>query len=167
MDARLIESGEIVRAHGSRGEVKITPWSNEPEFLLRFDTVYIDGCPVGVRSMRVHAGAVIAGLEGVYDPQEAGRLRGKTVCIDRAQAGLREGEFFLRDLIGLRALNDDGGAELGLVADIMSLPAGDIYVVRPEEKGGGDILIPAVREFVTEINPACGYIRFRLIEGMA
>ena len=61
----LLECGKIVNTHGIRGEVKIVPWADSPEFICDLPAIYIDGKPVKIRNARVHKGNVIALLEGI------------------------------------------------------------------------------------------------------
>ena len=162
MKYRFLEAGQIVNTHGIRGEVKIVPWCDSPEFLLQFDTLYLDGRPVNVLEARVHKGNVLARLEGVEDVNAAMVLKGRTVFIDRTGVELPEGRHFIADLIGLNVVDADSGEALGVVADVLTPPAHEVYVV----KGEHEYLIPAVDEFVIETNVEGGYIRVRLIEGM-
>ena len=60
MKNRFLEAGQIVNTHGIQGEVKIVPWCDSPEFLCRFDTLYLGERPVKVRSARIHKGNVLA-----------------------------------------------------------------------------------------------------------
>ena len=161
MRQEFLETGQIVNTHGIRGEVKIVPWADSPEFLCRFSTLYIDGTPVTVRSARVHKGNVIALLEGVDDVDGAMALKNKVVSIRRADAPLPDGAFFLADIIGLDVV-DEAGRRLGELADILSPSHQQVYVVRGER----EILIPAVPAFILETNIDGGYIKVRLIEGM-
>lgn len=161
MNQEFLESGQIVNTHGIRGEVKIVPWADSPEFLCQFSTLYIDGRPVKVRSARVHKGNVIALLEGTEDVNAAMLLKNKTVCIRRQDAKLPEGAFFLADIIGLDVV-DEAGQKLGTLTDILSPSHQQVYVVEGER----EILIPAVPEFILETNISGGYVRVRLIEGM-
>ena len=80
MQKKYLEAGEIVSTHGVQGEVKILPWADGPEFLLQFDTFYLDGRPYAVRSARVHKTCVLASLEGIDTPEQGMALRGKRVC---------------------------------------------------------------------------------------
>jgi 16S rRNA processing protein RimM len=161
MKDKLLESGRIVNTHGIRGEVKIVPWADSPEFLCQFSTLYIDGAPRTVRAARVHKGNVIALLDGVNDVNEAMLLKNKVVSIDRDDVELPEGAFFLADIIGLDVI-DESGAKLGILTDILSPSVQQVYVV----KGEREIMIPAVPEFILETNVAGGYLKVRLIEGM-
>lgn len=158
---QYLEIGQIMNTHGIRGEVRIQPWADSPEFLLRFKTFYIDGAPVRVRAARVHKGCVIALFDGVEDVNAAMGLKNKTLCIDRADARLPKGSFFLADILGARVVAEDG-AEIGTLADTLDLPGQRVYVVRGEREH----LIPAVPEFILHTDADAGVITVRLIEGM-
>ena len=162
MKQPFIETGKIVNTHSIRGEVKIVPWADSPDFLCRFSTVYLDGQPYRVRSSYVHKGNVVASLEGVDSIDDAVHLKEKVVSIAREDAGLEPGQFFLADLLGAQVRDADSGAVLGHVADILTPPANRVYVVEGERR----FMIPAVPEFVLETNVDQGYIVVRLIEGM-
>ena len=151
MKHRYLEAGKIVNTHGIAGEVKILPWADDPAFLLDFDTLYIDGQPVSLLGARVHKNCVLA------------KLKNKVVFIDREDAELEEGAFFLADLMGLEVRDADSGEVLGQIADILTPPASNVYVVTG---GKQDHMIPAVPEFIVETNIDEGYLRVRLIEGM-
>ena len=161
MKERFIEAGEIVNTHGVRGEVKILPWTDSAEFLAAFRTLYIDGRPVKVRSARVHKQTVLASLEGVEDVNAAMRLKGRRVFIDRADAKLPEGGYFIQDIIGAEVVTE-AGESIGKLAEVMDAPASMIYVVRGERER----LIPAVPEFILKTDADAGIITVRLIEGM-
>jgi 16S rRNA processing protein RimM len=159
---QFLEAGKIVNTHGVRGEVKIQPWADAPDFLTGFKTLYIDGKPVKVLSARVHKSNVIALLEGVGGIDEAVRLKNKTVSIDRNDAHLEEGAHFVSDLIGLKAVDGETGKELGTITEIIPLEPNSVYVIT----GAREILVPGVPEFVKKIDIAAGTVTFRLIEGM-
>ena len=162
MTGRFLEAGMIVNTHGVHGEVRLQPWADSPDFLAGLKTIYIDGIPLRVISARVHKGCVIAALESVVDIKGAILLKNKVVSISRDDVTLEEGRHFIADLIGLRAVDAETGRDIGTVRDVLLLPANDVYVVQCER----EILIPAVPEFIDEINIEEGYIRFRLIDGM-
>ena len=162
MKQQYLEAGQIVNTHGIQGEVKIVPWCDSPEFLCQFDTLYLDGKPVKVRSARVHKGNVLAFLEGVSDVNAAMAVKGKTVFIDRTGVELPDGRHFIADLMGLEVIDDATGEKLGVVADVLTPPAHEVYVV----KGAHEYMIPAVDEFLVKTDVEAGYIRVRLIEGM-
>ncbi len=163
MKNRYLEAGKIVNTHGIAGEVKILPWADGPEFLLDFDTLYIDGQPMELTGARVHKNCVLAKLAGIDDINQAMKLRDKIVCIDREDVELEEGAFFLADLMGLEVRQAETGKVLGTVHDILTPPANNVYVVRGGER---EYMIPAVPAFILETNIDDGYLLVRLIEGM-
>ena len=88
-------------------------------------------------------------------------LKNKTVFIDRNDAKLGKGEYFLCDIIGARVV-DETGAEIGILEDILETPASSVYIVRGETEH----MIPAVPEFILGTDAENGLIRVHLIEGM-
>ena len=162
MVSKLLEAGKIVNTHGVHGEVRIYPWADSPDFIAGIDRLFIDGTPVKILSARTHKSFVIAALDGVTDIDGAIRLKNKTVFIDRGDVKLEVGQFFVADILGIRAIDADTGEQIGTIADVLYLPANNVYVI----KGEREILVPAVPGFVIETNIEMGYIKLRLIEGM-
>lgn len=161
MKKRFLEAGQIVSTHGIAGEVKILPWCDGPEFLKEFDTFYIEGTAYPVEQARVHKNMLLCKLSGVDDMNAAQVMKNKVVCIDRDDARIPEGRVFISDLIGLPVYAD--GQEIGVLKDVYTGPANDVYIV----KGEKEYMIPAVSEFLEDVNVDEGYVRVRLIEGMA
>ena len=164
MKQEFLEVGQIVSTHGVRGEVKVMPWADGPEFLLNFDTVYLAGKPLRVQSARVQKTCVLMKFAGIDDLDPAARLREQVLCIRREDANLPDGAVFIAELIGLPVLAD--GETIGTVTDILSRPGNDVYVVQSADKRR-EYLIPAVPEFILERNVDEGFVRVKLIEGMA
>jgi len=162
MSKNLLEAGKIVGTHGIKGEVKIQPWADSPEFLMGFESIFIDKTPVKILSARIHKGCVIAVLESVSDIDAAIRLKNKVIFIDKDKAQLDEGQHFVADLIGLSAIDESSGDELGKIAEVLNLPSNNVYVI----KGEREIMVPAVPDFIKEIDITAGVIKIRLIEGM-
>lgn len=161
MKKQYLEAGQIVNTHGIRGEVKIKPWADSAEFLKKFKQLYIDEQPVQVLHSRVHKGCLIAELEGIEDVNAAVRLKNKVVFINRDDARLPKGSYFIQDLLGADVV-DENGNPIGKLDDVMEMPASNIYVVRGER----EILIPAVPAFILNTDVEQGVITVRLIEGM-
>ena len=132
------------------------------EFVLKeFDTFYIEGTAYPVEQARVHKNMLLCKLSGVNDMNAAQVMKNKVVCIDRSDARIPEGRVFISDLIGLPVYAD--GQEIGVLKDVYTGPANDVYIV----KGEKEYMIPAVSEFLEDVNVDEGYVRVRLIEGMA
>jgi 16S rRNA processing protein RimM len=164
----LYAVGTVVKAHGVAGEVIVKPMTDFPARFRKLRTLWVGDDSASVAETGVER-AVLSGrgirlkLRGIDDRNAAERLRGKILVVDKAhRARLPRGRYFVHDVLGL-AVHEEGGTELGTVAEIMRAPAGDIYVVRGDR---GEILIPAVREFVRSVNLGARTMTVRLIEGM-
>lgn len=164
MRPEFIPVGQIVNAHGIRGEVKVNPHGFDPEFLTEFDTLYLDGQAVRVRSARVHKSTVLLTLPGVEDMDAALALKGKQVSIRRTDAQLPEGQFFDEELLGLQVIDCESGEAIGTLEKVLSYPAHKIYQV----KGLREYLIPAVPGvFIRHIDPDAGQMQVHLMKGLA
>lgn len=160
MKSPYLPTGQIVNTHGLKGYVKIQPWADDPADLLDFDRFFIDGREYEVEQASLQKSMVLLKLAGVDTIDEAAKLRNKELLIAREDVELEEGVVFIADLIGLTVLSD--GVEIGKITEVLTPPGNDVYVV----KGEREYLIPAVKEFVEELNPEAGFVRVHLIEGM-
>jgi len=159
----LLDGGRIVNTHGIRGEVKIVPWCDSAAFLAQYRTFYIAGEPLEAESARVHKETLLVKFKGVNDVNDAMRLKNKVVQIDKNEVPLPEGTYFIDDLVGLTVLDADTGAEVGRIAEILTLPANDVYVVRGER----EYMIPAVPAFVVSKDVPGGTVTVKMQEGLA
>ena len=158
---QFLPAGQIVNTHGIRGEVRVMPWADSPEFLLDFDTVYVDEKPMKVASARVQKTCVLMKFKGIDTVEAAALLREKTVHIDRDDAQLEEGAVFVDDLLKM-PVYDQNGEKIGMIKDVLSMPKNDVYVVQ----GKHEYMIPAVKEYVKKIDVENGRMDVVLIEGM-
>ena len=165
MQNQYLEVGKVTNVHGLMGEVKVQPWADSPEFLCQFKTLYVDEAhwPIQVERARVHKNMVIMKFEGLTDVPGALSLRNAILYIDRSDAKLPEGSFFLADIYGLEVRDAASGEVLGEIADVLTLPANNVYVVRG---GARELMIPAVPQFIAETNIEAGYIRVNMMEGL-
>ncbi len=165
MMQQYLEVGKITNVHGIMGEVRVQPWADSPQYLCQFKTLYVDKghFPVKVERARVHKNMVILKLEGLTDVSSALSMKNAILYIDRKDANLPEGSFFLADIYGLEARDAETGAVLGTIADILTLPASNVYVIRGGER---EIMVPAVPQFIAETNVDGGYVRINMMEGL-
>ena len=162
---QYLEVGKVTNVHGLNGEVKVQPWADSPEFLCQFKTLYLDEAhfPMNVQRARVHKNMVINKFEGPTDVPSALSLRNAVLYIDRSDVSLPEGAFFLADIYGLEVRDAGTGEVLGKIADVLTLPANNVYVV----KGGArELMIPAVPQFIAETNVEEGFLRVNMMEGL-
>ena len=158
MKLQYLEADEIVSTHGVRGEMKVLPWADGPDFLLDFSRVCIAGVEYAVESCRVQKTCNLLKVKGIDTMEQAQAMRGKTLEVFREDAP--EGMIFVAELIGMDVFAGD--EQIGKLADVLDYPGNKVYVV----KGEHEYMIPAVSQFIEDINMESGVIRVRLIEGM-
>lgn len=148
MQERLI-IGQVLKPQGIRGELKIKTFTDFPEDVKAFKTVYIDDTPYKILSFRVGTdGAAYVGLRGIPDRNAAELFRGKLLHGERDDAPpLEEGRYYIVDILGL-SCESETGEVLGKVMDIQNL-ASDVYTI---EKAGKKILFPAVKNVIKRVD---------------
>ena len=141
--------GEVLKPQGIRGELKIKTFTDAPEDVKAFKTVYIDDVAYKILSFRVGSdGAAYVGLRGIPDRNAAELFRGKNLEGERDDAPpLEEGQYYIIDVLGCSCETEDGEI-LGTVVDISNLSS-DIYTI---EKAGKKILFPAVKGVVKKVD---------------
>ena len=158
MRLEFLEAGEIVTTHGVRGEMKIYPWSDGPEFLMDFERVIIDKTVYAVESCRVQKTCNLLKLEGIDTVEDAQKLRGKTVEVFREDAPADL--IFVPELIGMDVIAD--GVKIGKIADVLDYPGNKVYVIEGEHQ----YMVPAVKQFVLSTDMDSNVMQIHLIEGM-
>ncbi len=145
---KFIETGKIVAPFGIRGEVKIYPWSDSPEKLAELKRLYIKGGSVELSvSSRVHGGnMVVSKIDGVNTVEDAEKLRNFVVYLNREDFPLPKGVYFHKDLIGIKVIDADNGKVYGVLCEIFSNGAGEVYTIKAEN--GKEYMIPVIPEVI-------------------
>jgi 16S rRNA processing protein RimM len=165
----LVVIGEIARAHGLRGEVRVTPLTDHPERFERvtecvlWDAARDEREPRRITTARRHGDALLVSFEGCRSPEEAQALVGRLIALPRSQAlPAPEGSFYPWQLEGARVTTEDGRL-VGRVTGIEPSGAHDLWVVAGE---GREHLIPAVPDIVIDVDIAAGRVVIRPPEGL-
>ena len=158
MKLEFLEAGEIVTTHGVRGEMKIYPWSDGPEFLLDFDRVLIDKKVYNIESCRIQKTCNLLKLEGIDSVEDAQKMRGKTVEVYRKDAPADM--IFVPELIGMDVIAD--GVQIGKIADVLDYPGNKVYVIEGEHQ----YMVPAVKQFILSTDRENNVMQIHIIEGM-
>ena len=158
MKLQFLEAGEIVSTHGVRGEMKVLPWADGPDFLVEFERIRIGGADYKVESCRIQKTCNLLKVQGVDTVEDAQALRGKTVEVYRDDAP--EGLIFVAELIGIRVFSE--GEEIGKITGVLDYPGNKVYVV----KGTHEYMIPAVKAFVLDTDMENETMQVKLIQGM-
>ncbi|HIT79231.1 MAG TPA: 16S rRNA processing protein RimM [Candidatus Faecivivens stercorigallinarum] len=162
---QLLETGKIVTLHALKGEVKVEPWCDSPELLAEFDELYLDGRWVNVERARVQKRMVIMKLEGYDTPEEAAKLIGKVLYIDRDQLELDEGTYFIADLIGMKVVDaDDPEKVYGTLTQVSETGANDVYHILFAD--GVTRYIPAIPLVVISTDVENKVMTIRPLEGL-
>ena len=159
MKLEFVEAGEIVTTHGVRGEFKLLPWVDSPEFMLEFERVRIGDTCYKVESCRVQKTCNLMKLQGVDTVEDAMALRGRVVKLYRSD--IPDDLIFAAELIGMQVIAQD--ESIGEIAEVLDYPGNKVYVV----KGEKEYMIPAVKAFILSTDMDANRMDVKLIEGMA
>lgn len=165
MKKQFLETGEIVTTHGIKGEVRVYPWCDSPKFITGFKTLYIDNGrqALKVEHSRVQKNIAVVKFEGYENPDEALKLRGKTLYINRDDIALSKDEYFVQDLIGMRVIDAETEREYGVLKEVMQTGANDVYSI---ENNGAEYLIPAIPEVIIETDIENDVMRIKPLDGI-
>lgn len=156
--------GKIVNVVGLKGEVKVYNYSDGVDIYENTPEIYVGDRLTEIQRVRTQKNMVILKLRGIDDRDEAEKARGLELYITEADLPeLPEGQFYVRDLIGMTVKEEDGNI-LGRVTDVIQNTAQDIFEVEMGNKKR--ILIPKVDQFVLDIDGCSREITVRLIEGL-
>ena len=163
----LLKVGVITTTHGVRGEVKVYP-TTDPERFPELDYVLLDTGrekrKLEIEKVRFFKNLVILKFKGIDSINDVEKYRKKSLYVTRENAvKLKKNEYFIADLIGLQAESDEG-EDLGELSDVLQTGANDVYVLSKE--GTDDILLPAIKECVKEVDLENGKIIVHLLPGL-
>ncbi len=154
-----VRIGRIVGTHGLKGEMKVLALTDFPERLAVGCRLRLKGEWVIIEGARTHQNRLLLKLNGVSHIDDAQAIMWEYLeATEDQRPELEEDEYVTADLVGLKVVTTDGEA-LGAVRDVLLMPAHDVLVV-------GEIMIPAVKQFVKSIDLKTGVITVELIEGM-
>ncbi|MDE6594135.1 MAG: ribosome maturation factor RimM [Oscillospiraceae bacterium] len=165
MTEQFLEIGKVVAVQGLKGEVRVEPWCDSVEFLCSFDELYFNKgkTPVNVEKSRPHKNVAVMKLEGVDTPEKAETLRGKILYMNRDDVELPAGTYFIRDLIGLSVEDADSGEVYGVLSEVTSTGANDVYHIK---SGDNVYLIPAIPDVIEKTDIEGGKLLIHKMEGL-
>lgn len=152
----LVVLGRLMKPHGIKGAIRVEYYAESPDLLekpLMLRAGRFAPRPVRIREWSLWKDQLILTIEGINDRTQAEQMRGQELLIDASfLPEAEDDEPYLRDLIGLSVYLENGDF-IGELEDV-DFPAGqEMWVIRaPESAGGAEILLPAVPEFVLDID---------------
>ncbi|WP_321370031.1 ribosome maturation factor RimM [uncultured Desulfuromusa sp.] len=168
MTEPLLDIGAVVGTHGLRGDLKIRLNSGDPDLLMTLKQVYLrlpsdDIRRVTITRQFLHKGRVLLRLQGYESIHLAEQIVGSQVLLaENMLPDLSDDEYYWRQLDGLQVIDRQHG-EIGTLQDLLSTAAHDTYVVRGHL---GEILIPAVHQFVSSVDLQAGIMQVDLPDGL-
>ena len=160
--------GVITTAHGVKGEVKVFPTTDDVKRYKKLKSLYLSHKnavkELKVESVKFFKQFVILKLEGINDMDTAMLYRNADLLVSRKNAvKCEKDEYFIADLIGLEVLCDDG-RKIGVLKEVLPTGANDVYEVERED--GTNLLIPAIKECILEVNIKEGFGKVKLLGGL-
>ncbi len=160
--------GKIVNTHGIKGELRVLPTTDDSSRFKQLKTVYVENKEISeyeIEAVRLHKTFVLIKLKGIDDMDSAQMLKGSILKIDRKDSlPLKEDEYYISDLYGLRVVTEDGKV-LGVLEDILFSAANDVYVVKSEERAN-DLLIPAIKQCIIKVDIENKEMVVSLLDGL-
>ena len=154
--AQRICVAQIGAPHGVRGEVKLWPFTAEPESVRDYGPLESeDGARrFEIETLRTAKDHLVVRLKGVNDRDAAERLTNTKLFVPRERLPATEAddEFYHADLIGL-AVVDASGNDLGSVAAVHNFGAGDLIEVKPAQSNA-TVLLPFTEAAVPVVDIA-------------
>ena len=161
--------GKIVNTHGVKGELKIVPTTEDPKRFAKLKSIFVEGrkqmTAYEIESVRYHKEFVLLKLKGIDDMNVAQLLKGSSLKIDRKDSlPLKKDEYYISDLFGMEVYTNDERF-LGVLVDIIETGSNDVYVVKKEDRQK-DLLLPAIKQVIKEIDVAQKRMVVELLEGL-
>lgn len=164
----LLQVGIITSTHGVRGEVKVYPTTDDPRRFRRLKEVVLDTgrekLNLEIEGVKFFKQFVILKFKGLDNINDIEKYRQKSLYVTRKNAvRLQRDEYFIADLIGLK-VQDEDGAELGTVKDVIETGANDVYEV--EMADGKSLLLPAIKQCILNVDVENGMMQVHVLEGL-
>ena len=164
---QFLETAKIVATQGIRGEVRCQYYCDCAEFLCEFDELYLDKKgekPVQITRAYPHKNIVVMKIDGIDTVEDAQKLVGKTLYMDRNDVELDEGAYFIQDIIGLTVKDIDSGEIYGKISEVYQNGATDVYSIKKEN--GRELMFPYIDEVVKKIDIEAGEMLIKPLEGL-
>lgn len=161
----LVAVGRITRAHGVHGEVSVLPLTEVTERFAPGSSLLLEDEDrrLIVASSRPNRDRVLVRFEGIADRTEAEKLRDRVLLAEAATSPpLESGTFWVHEVVGLEVVTEDGRS-LGRIREVLLNPANDVWVA---DADGREVLIPAIRDVVREVDLEAGRIVIHLLPGL-
>ena len=165
---QLLQVGVITQTHGVRGEVKVFPTTDDPARFKQLKQVVLDTgketLALEVESVKFFKQFVILKFKGYDNINDIERYKRCPLLVERDDAvPLEEDEYYIADMIGMEVVTEDGKS-FGTLKDVMETGANDVYVI--ESKEHGEVLVPAIKECILDVDIERQRLEIHLMDGL-
>ncbi len=164
----LLQVGIISSTHGVRGEVKVFPTTDDVRRFKKLREVLLDTgrehINLKIESVKFFKQFAILKFQGYDQINDIEKYKGKSLFVTRDNAvKLKKDEYFIADLIGVEVIADDDSLK-GTIRDVMQTGANDVYVI--DLADGRELLLPAIKECVLEVDLQNGQMKIHVLDGL-
>ena len=165
---KMFQVGIITSTHGVHGEVKVFPTTDDVRRFKRLKEVILDTgkeqITLEVEGTKFFKQLVILKFKGIDNINDVEKYRQKSLYVTRENAvRLKRNEYFIADLMGLR-VRDEDGSEIGVLREVMETGANDVYIIDLDD--GRELLLPAIKECVLDVDVEAGFIQIHIMPGL-
>lgn len=162
-----LQVGAIVTTHGIRGEVKVFPTTDDAKRFKKLKQVLLDTgkerMQLEIETVKFFKQFVIVKFKGIDNINQIEKYKGCPLLVERSQAvRLNKDEYYIADLIGMEVYTND--AYFGILKNVMETGANEVYIIESEEHG--EVLVPAIRQCIRNVDIENGRMEIRLLEGL-
>ncbi|HIX29144.1 MAG TPA: ribosome maturation factor RimM [Candidatus Blautia stercoravium] len=164
----LLQVGVITTTHGIRGEVKVYPTTDDAHRFDYLESVLLDTgkelCELEIERVKYFKQFVILKFRDVDNINDIEPYKGKSLYVTRDFAvPLEENEYYIADLIDMEVFLEDGSL-FGTLKDVMETGANDVYVIHTTDKK--EVLVPAIKDCIKEVNVEQNKMMIHLLKGL-
>ena len=164
----ILQVGAVTSTHGIAGEVKVFPTTDDPNRFKKLKHVLIDNGngqkELEITRVKFFKNMVILKFRDHDKIEDVMSYKGKALYVTRENAvKLKKNEYFIADLIGMEVYTEDG-CMLGVLRNVLQTGANDVYEV--ELENGREVLIPAIRQCILEVDTEHAKMTVHLLEGL-
>ena len=157
----------ISSTDGIRGEVKVFPTTDDAARFKKLKKVLLDTgkerLELEVQSVKFFKQFVILKFKGIDNINDIEKYKGKSLLVPREDAvPLGDDEYYIADLIGMEVFA--GNARFGVIKDVMETGANEVYIIDSDKHG--EVLVPAIRQCILDVDVENKKLQIRLMDGL-
>ena len=163
-----LQVGVITSTHGIKGEVKVFPTTDDPGRFDYLKNVVLDTgkqqIPLEISGVKYFKQFVIVKFKGIDNINDIEKYKSMPLYVSREDAvELEDDEYFMADLVGMQVVTEDE-TEFGVLKEVMETGANDVYII--DTKSYGEVLIPAIKECILDVDLENNRMKIHLMDGL-